>query len=144
MYNFLLEFLLFTYSFSEIRNIYQDVITGLSEVLAIKRGKAKFISDAVKNISNDETVVLFSKYISAPDLTSLELSQNPNIVGLIRETGYDGDNTFDLMKRTERPSMVITNVIAKISNGSRVILDGINGQLIVSPTPETVKKILQK
>lgn len=73
----------------------------------------------------------------APSETTVLTHQQ--VTGLVLEKGGPTSHTAIMAKALEIPCVVgVSGVVAQASQGARIIVDGINGRIVVYPRPETL------
>lgn len=89
-------------------------------------------------ISLEEDSVIVAKEVNPSTL--IELSRK-NLKAIITEGGGWTSHTFILARELNLPAVTgIKEILRKIQTGDEVMVDGYNGQLILKPSKETLKK----
>ena len=112
----------------------KDIKTGvLSILIGVKEVK---ISSAPKN------TVIVAKEIT-PSMTAG--INRDNIVGIITETGGSTSHSAILSRALEIPAVLsVENITSMLSAGEQVIVDGLEGVVIPSPTQSQIREYAEK
>ena len=108
-----------------------------------KRVLAHLLGVSIQNPSTiTEEVVIIAEDLTPSDTVQL----NPEFVkGFVTEIGGRTSHSAILARTLEIPAVVgAKSLMASISNGAQVIVDGLEGQVIIDPDAETIARYEEK
>lgn len=135
-----------TYSIYEILKNKKDYFLNLQNEYF--RNRAYEVQDLKRKLiakingKEDKFLQETASIVVAHDLTPADTMRffQKNVLGYVTETGGVNSHAAIMAKSLEIPSIVgCTDVLNKVNNGDTLIIDGIEGLLIVHPTKETIK-----
>jgi phosphotransferase system enzyme I (PtsI) len=111
-----------------------------ADVIDVSRRVVAHLLDVSLNDPSliDEEVIIVAKDLTPSDTAQLNKKY---VKGFITDIGGRTSHSAIMARSLEIPAIVGTkNITSKVENGDIVILDGINGNVILEPTEETIKK----
>jgi phosphotransferase system enzyme I (PtsI) len=128
--------------FNKIPDIsFQERINDISDVLLRLLNNLKSNSNTID--ANIENVILVATDIP-PSITANLMSKG-NILGLVMDEGGETSHTVILARNLAIPTILgAKNATELIANDDYLIVDGLNGEVIINPTKSFIAKTLVK
>lgn len=114
-----------------------------ADVLDISRRVVRNLSGIVDGgIASDEPVILLADDLTPSETVQMDKSK---ILAFVTKNGSTNSHTAILARSMNIPSLVKTDVgLLEEYNGTRAIVDGIEGELILNPTEQVLDQMIQK
>ena len=128
--------------FNKIPDIsFQERINDISDVLYRLLNNLKSNTNAIN--TNIENVILVATDI--PPSIAANLMSTGKILGLVLDEGGEASHTVILARTLEIPTILSTgNATEVIANDDFLIVDGLNGEVIINPNKSFIAKTLVK
>lgn len=108
-----------------------------------KRWLKNILGIEILNLSSlPKDTIIVARDLAPSDTAQLDLQ---NILGFVTEIGGKTAHTSIMARSLEIPAIVGTsNICSEVKSGEEISIDAINGIIIINPTPEDKKELLEK
>ncbi|MCK5075909.1 MAG: hypothetical protein KAR38_06010, partial [Calditrichia bacterium] len=107
------------------------------EIQDMKRKLINIIEKRSQVLLQDKPAIIIAHDLSPAD--TMKMYQN-NVMSFVTETGGINSHAAIMGRALDVPSVVgCQGIVAQVKNGEKIIVDGINGEVILNPTDKTIE-----